>query len=849
MKAWLRIPLQLLTLGVLGLVVVTALLTGGYYYVEPDLPSADQLRDVRFQIPSSYYSRDGRLMQQYGEQKRAPVAYEDIPQAMIEAFLAAEDDRFFEHSGIDYPGIVRGAWYAVTRPGERVPGGSTITQQVSRTANLMSRERTLVRKFREAILAFHIEREFTKEEILGLFLNTTFFGQRANGVAAAAQTYFNKELDELTLSEIAIIAGIPQGPSIMNPYNGPERAAGRRAYVLRRMFELGFIDRAEREAALAEPIVSQLFGLETELEADYVAQLAYEQVVRMFGKEAADTEGLKVTTTIDSRLQRAGNEALRAALDLYDRSHGYRGPIGRIDLAALGIGGAGASDEVPIDAANSATALATLLSDYPNEFGSEAAIVVNVSEDFADVYLRSSGLISIDIAAVGWANRYLTVDSRGPAPAVISDVLAAGDIVRFRRLGDGSLELFQEPVVEGALVSVDPMDGAVVALAGGYSFQRSQYNRVTQAKRQPGSAFKPFFYMSALAHGYTLATIVNDAPFTEDSESLEETHTVSNYGNTGFNGEVPLRFALKQSLNAAADRIIRDIGSSYAGNFVERFGFDPAPAERNASLALGSIVVTPLQLAAGYAVLANGGYGVKPYIVQRVERADGSLLWDASLSVDVVCRQDPAVADRAETQETRLIERKGDLFPPLRCADQVESPQRVYLITDVLKQVVKETSGRRAGRAFPERSDLAGKTGTTNGPRDAWFAGFNADIVAVVRVGFDDDLQELGRNEQGGVTAIPAFIDFMKVALDGMDNHELPRPPGIVERRINAKNGLIAADCNRDTIWELFLVENQPAREPNSNCYSPGSLFTEPGINPNSGSGSGSSSGSDSLFE
>ncbi|MDH3441742.1 MAG: transglycosylase domain-containing protein, partial [Gammaproteobacteria bacterium] len=759
MNAWLRIPLQFAALCLLGAVVVTAVVTGGYYYVEPDLPSADELRDVRFQIPLSIYSRDGRLMQQYGEQKRAPVAFEAIPEAMIQAFLAAEDDRFFEHSGIDYAGIARGAWYFLTRPGERVPGGSTITQQVSRTANLMSRDYNLVRKFKEAILAFHIEREFTKEEILGLFLNTTFFGQRANGVAAAAQTYFNKELAELTLSEIAIIAGIPQGPSIMNPYNGPERAAVRRAYVLRRMFELGFITRAERDAALAEPILSQRFDPETELEADYVAQMAYEWVIAKFGKEVADTEGLKVTTTIDSRLQVAGNEALRAALEQYDRNHGYRGPLGRIDLETLGFGDELTDESVPLDDPVPTAALNTVLGDYPNELGSEAAIVIEVSDTAADIYLRSTGRVSIELDAVAWANRYLTIDNQGPSPTVVGDVLARGDIVRFRRLEDGRLELYQEPDVEGALVSVDPMDGAIATLVGGYSFQRNQYNRATQARRQPGSSFKPFFYLSALANGYTLASIVNDVCVSYFDPTLERTQCVKNYGGRYY-GEVPVRFAIKESLNAAADRVIRDIGYGFAADYLERFGFSNEALPRNVSLALGSGGVTPLELAGAYAVLANGGYGVQPYFVQRVENAAGELLWDASLSVDTVCRDDQAADDAAGNPQPKLIERKSELYPPLRCAERVETAQRVFLITDVLEEVIKETSGIRANRAFPERTDLAGKTGTTNGPRDAWFAGFNAQIVAVVRVGFDDDLRDLGRNEQGGRTAIPAWIDF-----------------------------------------------------------------------------------------
>jgi penicillin-binding protein 1A len=801
-----------------------ALLTGAYLYVEPSLPDAAELRDVQFQIPMSIYSRDGRLMQQYGEQKRTPVPYEEIPEVIKEAFLAAEDDRFFDHSGIDYAGILRGAIYFVTRPGERVPGGSTITQQVSRTANLMSRDYSLVRKFKEAILAFRIESEFTKEEILGLFLNTTFFGQRANGIASAAQTYFNKEVDELTLGEVAIIAGIPQGPSIMNPYNSPENAAARRAYVLRRMLELGYIDAAEREAALAEPIVSQKFGLETELSADYIAQMAYEWAVARFGKEVADSSGLNVVTTVDSRLQSAANDALRAALESYDRNHGYRGPLANVDLTGL------ESDADAPDGTAFFAALDDLLADYPEQYDSEAAVVVAVNDVFADVYLASVGLVSLGVDSLSWARAYIDDDRQGPRPRVVTDVLDAGDIVRFRRRDDGLLELFQVPEVEGALVSVDPMDGAVVALVGGYSFQRNAFNRVTQAGRQPGSSFKPFFYLSALANGYTLASVVNDAPFVEHSTTLETTRAVVNYGGV-YHGEVPLRFALTESLNAAADRIVRDVLPRNSISYLERFGFSPEALPNNTSLALGSGSVTPLELASAYSILANGGYSVgirrdnaraaAPYFIDRVEDTGGNVLYDAQLSVEMVCREPEEQADAtAFDAESELIQRPSDLFPPLRCAPQVESPQRIYLITDVMKDVVKFGSGRRAGQAFSRRNDLAGKTGTTTGPRDAWFAGFNGDIVAVVRVGFDVDTRDLGQGEQGGRTAIPAWIDFMEVALEGMPDHSLPRPPGIVERRIDPATGLIAADCNSDADWEMFVLENQPEREPDTACRS-----------------------------
>ena len=910
MNAWIRISLRILALAGLFAVMFVAVVTGGYFYVEPSVPEAATLRELPPQVPLSIYTSDGLLMDVYGADRRDPVPYEEIPQRLKDAFLAAEDDRFFEHSGVDYAGILRGAVFYVrnklTGRDSRVPGGSTITQQVSRTAELVGREYEgtagKVRKFREIILAYRIEDEFTKEEIFNLFLNRTFFGQRASGVAYAAQTYFNKTLDELTLSEIAIIAGIPQGPSVMNPYNGPERAAERRAYVLRRMFELDFITQAEREAALAEPIVAQRFDPQVEVEADHVVQMVIAWCKAQFDPETCNSAGLRITTTLDSRLQAAAGPAERLALEAYDRCHGYRGPIARIDLATLGFV---PPDPVVVPAAETAPpvevcrtdlaqaveapatvvqvdpatvpaeALAILLEDYPARHNSEAAVVMAAADLTAALYLRSAGLVSVDWTGINWARDYIDDNLRGNWPNRVSDVLAPGDIVRLRRREDGSYELVQVPddvyeYIQGALVSLDPETGAVLALVGGYSFVSAvnEFNRATQASRQPGSSFKPFFYMSALDRGYTLATIVNDAPFTEHSSTLEQTRAVVNYEGR-YHGEIPLRSALFNSLNASADRIIRDIGASYVGEYVERFGFNPGPEERNASLALGSLAVTPLELATAYTVIANGGYAVGippaeggrplPWFIERVETADGELVYDASQFVVTICPESDTEVEAREPasplESGSLVVPLGEIYTaPLRCAEQVESPQRIFLITDVLKEVIRAGSGFAAREAFPARNDLFGKTGTTNGPRDAWFAGGNAEIVAVVWVGFDSDTRELGGGEQGGRTAIPAWVEFMRAALDGMPDRELPRPPGIVDLRIVPETGLVAADCRREFEWDwvMFLDESRPEREPETNC-----LTATPVTGVPSDDGSGSipadtvrpSPGSGRLFE
>lgn len=856
MRAWIRIPLQLVVLGLAGCIALVATVTGAYYYVEPGLPTADQLSDIRVNTPSSVYSVDGRLMQQFGV-RRTPARFDEIPELLRDAVIAAEDDSFYEHPGIDVLSTIRAVGnYAVqfvTGSEDRVPGGSTITQQIARTTNLLSTDYGLARKIPELFLAFRMEREFTKDEILRLYLNTSFYGQNSYGVVSAARSFFNKELDELSLSDIAIIAGIGTAPSLNNPYNGPDRARDRREYVLRRLYELGHITAAEREAAGAEPVVSQLFGRGSLLEAGYVAEMAMQECVVRFGRKACEEDGIRITTTIDSRLQATANTALRSALESYDRDHGYRGPLGRIDLASLGFGDATADDADGLgSAASPVETLTTILGDYPDRYGTEAGVVLDVSEAWASVFLPEvGGPVSIGIDAVSWARAFVSDSERGPVPATVADVLAPGDIVRFRQTEDGRYELAQVPeedrddFVQGALVSVDPHSGAIVALTGGYDFWHSEFNRATQAERQPGSAFKPFFYLAALDRGYTLSTIVNDAQDCFFDDTLERQHCVQNFDNR-YRGEIRVREVLINSLNAPASRIIRDIGASYVGNYVERFGFNPTRGERNSSLALGGLAVTPVELANGYAILANGGYAVGipdpdtgvvgPYFIQRIEDADGRLLYDASASVHTVCTENEPPA-ASTTELPKLIERPEQLYPRLGCAERVDSAQRIFLITDVLKDVITEGSGRRARELG--RPDLAGKTGTTTGPRDLWFAGFNSNIVAVVRVGFDDDTRDLGgTREQGGTRALPAWIDYMREAVAGTGQAALPMPFGVVETAINPETGLRSADCgiNVGTITEYFLVDNLPPQESNRNCIPSGSVTSDPDASSGSGS-------------
>ena len=744
--------------------------------------------------------------------------------------MAAEDARFFEHPGFDYQGYIRAGLNFLLSGGDRSQGGSTITIQVARTF-FLNRDKTFVRKFRELILATRIEREFSKVEILELYLNTTFFGQHAYGVVAAAQIYFGKELDELTVAEVAIIAGIPQGPSILNPYSNSEAATRRRAYVLRRMRELDFIAESSYRTALETPVESVRYGPQLALASPYVAEMVRAELIRRLGPAAYEA-GLKVTTTIDSRLQRTAQKALRDGLIDYDERHGYRGPLAQVDLAQLSPG----TDESPEDRWKA------VLGDYAHISGFVTGLVISVDEivaelepviavepvepvvaeaaadeelpleqppiqDRAQVYFADRGLVSIELEAVAWAAPFISDDLVAPAPTIVADALDPGDVVRFRVLEDHSLRLAQLPQVQGALVSLDPLDGAVTALVGGFDFYLSNFNRATQSQRQPGSSFKPFVYSAALENGFTAATIINDAPIVEASSELETEWRPVNYDGR-YRGPTRLREALVQSLNLVSVRVIRRAGIGATVRHLRAFGFDDTALPANATLALGAGGVAPLDLVDGYATFANGGYKVDAYLIERIEDSDGEVLYAARPSL--AC-QDCTAADFEAGVAPALIESPIDLYPKLRTAKRIISAQNAYLINDMMQDVVRRGTGRAAYAALG-REDVAGKTGTTNDRHDAWFAGFNADVVTAAWVGFDQE-RSLGRYEQGARTALPMWIDFMAEALDGLSNHAMEQPPGIIDVRINPESGLVAA-TNQGSVFEKFRLGHVPEREP-----------------------------------
>jgi penicillin-binding protein 1A len=828
MSAYLKIPLTILALAGMFAVGVGAVGVGAYYYVAPSLPNAEELRHVKIAVPLQVFTRDGRLIAEYGEIKRTPVSYPDIPPLLVKAVLAAEDEHFFEHPGVDYRGVLRGIVNEITPNNGRKVGGSTITQQVTRTLNVLSRSglssglQRFVNKFKEWILAFRIEREFTKQEILELYLNTYFFGQRSYGVVTAARTYFGKDLDQLSVSETAILAGIPQRPADLNPIASPERATARRAYVLRRMNETGAITDAQYQAALAEPVIGKRYGTETQVDAPYVGEMVRAEMVRRFGAEAY-TAGFKVTTTLDSRLQKAANRGMHNTLLAYDERHGYRGPLAHVDVPASATTEHGSSV---------AAELRALLDDHPNVVDYETAVVLVVEPQSARVFFADRGEQTIGFDAMSWAAPFVNDDAVGTKPTSVPEVLKVGDVVRFRQDSAGHWRLAQIPEVEGAFASVDPLDGGLVALTGGFDFFLSNYNRATQAKRQPGSSFKPFVYSAALQNGFTPATIVNDSPPEGEYQTeLERVWRPENFNNRYF-GFVSLRFALQESLNAVSIRITKAMGVPTVARYARKFGFDDTAIPNNLSIALGAGGIAPLDLVTGYATFANGGYRVDHYVIQRIANAAGEVVYEAKPAfVCADCGQPPPAAAPDScarpaapppSAKPEAASPNVDLTNMNAVAPEIITPQNAFLMTDLLKDVVRGGTAARANRAFPERKDLAGKTGTTNEGHDTWFVGFNSDVVAAAWVGFDQD-RSLGGKEQGGVTAIPMWIDYMREALANEPEHTLPRPVGIVEYRINPTSGLIANDATRDTVFEKFDIDNVPAREPDQSFVSPDS--------------------------
>ena len=780
-----------------------------YVYLEPSLPTLAQMRHVQLKVPLRIYTVGGELISQIGVEQRTPVRFDQVPRVVREAFLAAEDHRFYQEGAVNLGSLLRAVLVDVIE-GRKAQGGSTITMEAARNL-FLTLSKTWRRKLQESFVAYRLDHDFTKDQVFQLYLNVIYFGQRAYGVAAAAQTYFGKPLDQLTLAQTATLAGLVQAPSLYNPIVHPHRAALRRSYVLTRMLDLGYIDSAQAQAADQVPIDARLHAPPVDVPAPYVAEMVREKMLQRFGL-AAETAGYRVYTTLDGRLQAAAQRAVQLGLIAYDRRHGWRGPIGHTALPA-----------------NVAPAqLRTLVDEYAPLGVLSPAVVTQVEHKSVSVYVRSHGDGRIDWSGLAWARKEQGADALGPAPEIASDVLSRGDVVYVVWKGGATAKLAQVPQAQAALVSLDPNDGAIAALVGGFDYFTSKFNRAISAERQPGSGFKPFYYSAALHKGYTASSTFLDTPLVVGGSDTETTWRPENDSGL-FGGAVRLRVALAHSLNLVSIRLLRALGIPYVTQYASRFGFDPKTLPQNLTLALGSLDVTPLEMATGYAVFANGGYRVEPYLIDRIVDASGKVVWQATPRIACHgCNQQvslselkPAADASALLAEAAALRGDGAAYmPPGRIAPRVISADNDYIMTSMMQDVIKHGTGVRA--LSLHRDDIAGKTGTSNEWRDAWFNGFTPTLEATVWTGFDDD-HSLGYDEEGAHVGLPIWIRFMRQALKGVPQYQRPMPPGIVTLRVSPKTGLLVSDENPQGISEVFMANHLPGAQPNSQSGQSGS--------------------------
>ncbi|MCG8292528.1 penicillin-binding protein 1A [Pseudomonas entomophila] len=767
--------------------------SGAFLYLSPSLPSVDSLRSVQLQIPLRVYSSDGKLIAEFGEMRRSPIKFQEIPPQFIQALLSAEDDNFLNHYGVDPSSLMRAATQLL-KSGHIQTGGSTITMQVAKNFFLSS-ERSFSRKTNEILLALQIERELTKDEILELYVNKIYLGNRAYGIDAAAQVYYGKSIRDVSLAQMAMIAGLPKAPSRFNPLANPVRAKERRDWILGRMYKLGKIDDASYQAALAEPLNASYHVPTPEVNAPYVAEMARAEMVGRYGSDAY-TEGFRVTTTVPSDMQQMANNAVLNGLSEYDERHGYRGPDARFP-------------------GKTRAAWLQELGKQRTLGGLEPAIVTHVEKSGLKVMTRAG--LEEDVAwdTMKWARPYLNSNSQGRSPQSPADVAQVGDLVRLQRLENGKLKFSQVPGAQSALVTLDPYNGAIRALVGGFSFEQSNYNRAMQAKRQPGSSFKPFVYSAALDNGYTAASLVNDAPIVFVDEYLDKVWRPKNDTNT-FLGPIRMREALYKSRNLVSIRLLQAMGVDRTIDYIAKFGFNKQDLPRNLSLALGTATLTPMEIATGWSTFANGGYKISPYLIDRVESRNGETLFTANPARVPQGSQDQAGLAAPE-QPISVAPMPGEApsafgqvapapqVPAI--AEQIIDGRTTYILTSMLQDVIKRGTGRRA--LALGRGDLAGKTGTTNESKDAWFSGYNADYVTTVWVGFDQP-ETLGRREYGGTVALPIWMSFMGQALKDKPEHAPAEPEGILSLRVDPVSGRAATPSTPNAYFELFKAEDSP---------------------------------------
>ncbi|WP_372522927.1 penicillin-binding protein 1A [Sulfuricaulis sp.] len=810
--------------GVVMLTLVALILT-------PTLPSLDDLSGAQLKVPMRVYASDGQLIAEFGEEKRIPVRIDEVPDLLIKSVLAAEDRSFFYHHGVDFAGILRATLHNL-RTQSAGQGASTITMQVARNF-FLSPEKTYSRKIKEILLAFKIERELSKEQILELYFNKIFLGHRAYGFAAAAQVYYGKTLKELTLPEMAMLAGLPKAPSRDNPLTNPDNAIERRNAILRQMQNLGFIDEAAYTQAVNTPLAAGKHAYKFNVEAPYVAEMVRQYMIQAYD-EKTYAGGFHVYTTINTNDQQAAVKALRDGLLEYDHRHGYRGPAGHVTVS-------GEPDKEHLD---------DVLKDYRVVGDLLPGVVFKVDDKSAQVYTQDGTIAEIGWPGLSWARAYIDENTLGAAPKKAADVLKSGDIIYLEAIENPALQqeigpwrLAGIPEVSGALVSLRPSDGAVLALTGGFDFYQSGFNRVTQAERQPGSSIKPFIFSAALDKGFTAASTVSGAPIVMEGESPEDEWRPEDYSKKFF-GPTRLRKALAQSLNLVAVRLLRAIGVAYAAEYLERFGFEPAKLPRNLSLALGTASATPMQMVNAFSVFANGGYRVTPYFIARIEDANHNVLeqakpailcrdCDVQGSTSVARGRMPGATDVQGSTNAASASRAGAADVPASAvtpgipapasapanpsdkekppiAPRVLSPEVSFLVASMMQDVIREGTGQKA--LVLGRKDLSGKTGTTNDYRDAWFSGFNADMVTTAWIGFDQPAS-LGRGETGARAALPIWIDFMRTALQGTPEKPLTPPQNVVRITVNSETGKPTTADDPQAMEEYFIQGTETPHE------------------------------------
>jgi len=821
----------LLILAVCCILLGAGTVYGLYKYIEPQLPDVNTLKDVRLQTPMQVYSADGELIAQYGEKRRVPLTLKQMPPELIKAFIATEDSRFYEHHGVDPVGIFRAASIALMS-GHASQGASTITQQLARNF-FLSPERTLMRKIKEAFLAIRIEQLLSKDEILELYLNKIYLGYRAYGVGAAAQVYFGKTVDQLSLSEVAMIAGLPKAPSTFNPLYSHSRALARRNVVLARMLDQNDITQQQYEEARNTPLTASYHGPEIAFSAPYLSEMVRQEMVKRYGDRAYD-DGYKVYTTVTRRLQEAAQQAVRNNVMAYDMRHGYRGPT-----AVLWKVGETSWDQPRI--------LKTLKT-LPAYGPLNAAVVTSASAQEATALLKDGSTVALKLSGVRWARPYKSDTLQGPTPRSITQVLQAGQQIWVRKVGD-EWWLGQVPLVNSALVSLNPEDGAVRALVGGFDFNQSMFNRATQALRQVGSNIKPFLYTAAMDRGLTLASILNDVPISRWDAGAGADWRPKNSPPT-YAGPIRLRQGLGESKNVVMVRAMRAMGVDYAAEYLQRFGFPAQNIIHTESLALGAASFTPLQVARGYAVMANGGFLVDPYFITHIEDEQGGVIFETkpkiacpqcnlpviygdtkkSVALNEESVENVATSDESKNQTVPQPALEQVPAQPQPAGDQQYAPHVIntplsFLIKSALNSNIFGEpgwmgTGWRAGRDL-KRNDIGGKTGTTNSSKDAWFSGYGPGVVTSVWIGFDDS-RALGRStvsgaipdqisgyEGGAKSAQPAWDDYMKSALEGVPVQPLTPPEGVVTVTIDRATGKLA-NGGGNTRQEYFIDGTQP---------------------------------------